>query len=231
MILMQEIALSDAQQCQYLPDRQWRFRYFFASQLDAVELDELLRRGWRKFGYYYFRPSCRGCQACVPIRVRTEDFKPSKNQKELLKKNRHVEVDFGPLEFDEEVFRIYKRHSMERFGNESSLDEFVMNFYSESCPALQSNYYVDGKLAGVGFLDRSSEALSSVYFIFDTDYSRYSLGTYSVLKEIEHAASLGLPYYYLGYYIPECDRMRYKGRFRPHELFDWNDEKWSVAEE
>ena len=42
-------------------------------------------------------------------------------------------------------------------------------------------------------------------------------GTYSVLKQIELCKSWNLRYLYLGLYIAESERMKYKARFLPHQ--------------
>lgn len=77
-----------------------------------------------------------------------------------------------------------------------------------------------------GFLDIGSSSMSSVYFFYDPDYHRYSLGTLAILREIEQAKKLGLTHYYLGYYIAENKHMNYKARFSPHELYDWYNKVW-----
>ena len=73
----------------------------------------------------------------------------------------------------------------------------------------------------------TTRGLSSIYYIYKTSFEQYRLGTYSAIREAEHAASLGLSYYYLGYYIEENPHMAYKGHFHPHETFDWSRETWS----
>jgi leucyl-tRNA---protein transferase len=75
-----------------------------------------------------------------------------------------------------------------------------------------------GKLLGVGLCDVCDESLSTVYFYHDPAESRRGIGTYSALYEIEHARRLGIPYYYLGFWIAACGKMNYKATFRPSEV-------------
>lgn len=222
---------SDEMPCSYLHAKNSRFEYFFATDVSAEELDFLLESGWRKFGMYYFRPDCVNCLNCIPIRIQTKKFKPSKTQKRVLKKREKITMRTGPLQFKKEIFDIYRIHSRDRFQRETNdIDEFYHSFYLQSCPSMQSEYYIDNILAAVGFIDQSSNSLSSVYLAYDTAYEKYSLGTLSVIMEIELAASLGLEYYYLGYVINENHSMAYKGSFYPHELYDWPTQTWKVID-
>jgi arginyl-tRNA--protein-N-Asp/Glu arginylyltransferase len=227
MILLQEPRVSDYTPCTYMPDRMWRFIYFFASDIDGAELEELLCRGWRKFGDYYFRPACGDCRLCIPLRILAADMRPGKSQRRVMRRCANIEARFVEPEYRGEIFEIYRDHSMKRFGRASDEGDFIASFYTQSCPSLQSEYYADGELIAAGFLDVSREALSSAYFVYRTAYEHLRLGTYSVIREASHAASLGLKYYYLGYYIRECPRMEYKGHFHPHETYDWSGERWT----
>ena len=59
-----------------------------------------------------------------------------------------------------------------------------MNFYSPSTPSLQSEFYINGELIGLGFLDRGKDCLSSVYFIYDTTGNRVGeLTVFSYLRQ------------------------------------------------
>lgn len=80
-----------------------------------------------------------------------------------------------------------------------------------------------GKLIAVGVLDILPHAVSSKYFFWDSDYAALSPGKFSALKEAEwvqtaaeHAPSLH--YYYMGYYIHSCQKMRYKADYEPSDL-------------
>ncbi len=227
MIILQENKISSPARCHYLPDKKWQFEYFFATDIDELELHTLLMTGWRKFGYYYFKPSCKNCMKCLPLRVKVNDFTPTKSQRRVIKKNRDINVEFTPLNYSEKIFEIYQIHSTNRFGKtDNNKNDFISSFYKQSCPTLQSMYYRDNELAGVGFIDITHNALSSIYYIFDTAYSNLNLGTYSIIREINQAADLGLSYYYLGYFVEECSSMAYKGRFAPYETYNWDKGVW-----
>lgn len=82
----------------------------------------------------------------------------------------------------------------------------------------------DKHLLAVGVVDILPNCLSSVYAFYDPDLSRtLNLGKVTALREIEwvRRASLHRPslrFYYLGFYIHSCPKMRYKAEYGPSEL-------------
>jgi arginine-tRNA-protein transferase len=74
-----------------------------------------------------------------------------------------------------------------------------------------------GALRIVSLVDRLADGLSSVYTFFDPEPPQASLGTYSILWQIERCRQLGLAYLYLGYWIEESPKMAYKATFKPIE--------------
>jgi arginine-tRNA-protein transferase len=159
-----------------------------------------------------------------------ERFRPSRSQRRVLKRCSGIRTTFGPLRYESALFDLYQSHSQVRFGQEHSFEDFAASLHSPSCPTLLSRYELDGRLVGAGYLDLAYDGLSSVYFVYDPAVSHLSLGVFSVLREIAETASLGLPYYYLGYHVPGCDRMAYKASFRPHQVLDWEDGSWREGE-
>lgn len=84
-------------------------------------------------------------------------------------------------------------------------------------------YILDGKVIAVGVIDILPKCVSSVYLYYDPDYSFLSLGTYSALRELAftrhlHSLCSDINYYYLGFYIHSCAKMRYKGQYDPSYL-------------
>ncbi|KAH8401407.1 hypothetical protein KR009_005307 [Drosophila setifemur] len=83
--------------------------------------------------------------------------------------------------------------------------------------SFHQQYWLDDKLIAVGVLDILPGSVSSVYFFYDPDYSFLSLGTYGSLREIDFVQTIAqnvpaLKYYYMGFYIHSCPKMRYKGK-------------------
>lgn len=226
MILHSDMRISPESDCPYLENRKWRTNYFFASGLSADELEFILSKGWRKFGMYYFRPACRDCDECVPIRLLTGEMNVSKSMKRVLRRCREIRVEFNEPEYRDEIYEIYKKHSLVRFDKTSSQSDFLHSFYTLSCPSIQSEYFLDDRLIATGFLDVSSTSLSSVYFIYDTDYMNYRLGTFSIIREAAYGLERGLNYYYLGYYVKENRSMAYKNCFHINEKMDWTTGIW-----
>lgn len=74
-------------------------------------------------------------------------------------------------------------------------------------------YYYNGKLIAVAVLDFLPSGMSSVYFIWDPDYAKWSLGKVSALRELAILSKINRNYYYLGYYIEDCPKMKYKEKF------------------
>jgi len=80
-------------------------------------------------------------------------------------------------------------------------------------------FRLSGRLIAVAVSDRLDQGLSAIYTFFDPDEEARSLGVLAVMRQIDLARSLGLPYVYLGYWIKECEKMRYKNQYRPLQAY------------
>lgn len=89
--------------------------------------------------------------------------------------------------------------------------------------SFHEQYWLDNELIAVGVIDILPSCVSSVYFFYDPAYSHLSLGTFSSLREVYLTRQLNkiakdLKYYYMGFYIHICPKMRYKARMKPSKL-------------
>jgi len=127
----------------------------------------------------------------------------------------------------EEKWSLYRRYLRHRHDGTMGEDyDDLANFlYRSPVRTLEVTYRVGERLGGVGIIDVSSRAVSTVYFYFDPDLSRRSLGVFSVLWEIEWCRARGMSHYYLGFYVRGARSMSYKADYRPHELLG-ADGRW-----
>ncbi|KAH7920811.1 hypothetical protein BV22DRAFT_1020525 [Leucogyrophana mollusca] len=93
-------------------------------------------------------------------------------------------------------------------------------------------YRLDGELIAMGVLDILPSCISSVYFMYDSRWEKFSLGKLSALREISlakdiHDAGIAtMTSLYMGFYIHSCQKMRYKGEYSPSYLVDPEEYTW-----
>ncbi|KAL5375461.1 hypothetical protein DPSP01_011161 [Paraphaeosphaeria sporulosa] len=91
-------------------------------------------------------------------------------------------------------------------------------------------YRLDGRLVAMGVLDLLPHCVSGVYFLYHSDFEKWSFGKLSALREATLALEGGYQYYYMGYYIHSCVKMRYKGEYRPQYVLDPESLTWDPLE-
>lgn len=186
------------------------------------EFDERLEAGDRRQGMFLYRTACPNCRACEPIRLDTTTFRPNRSQRRILERgNRELRVEIGPPMADMRRVELYNLHKELRgLGENQSridLDGYREFLVMTCCDSFEMRYFSGPELLGVALVDRGERSLSAVYCYYDPNYAKLSIGTYSILRQVELCKSWGLQHLYLGLYIGDCERMRYKARFTPHE--------------
>lgn len=206
--------------CSYIEGNTFSGEHYIVQDIDTDEMDFLLRNGYRHFGYYFFRPMCTDCHACIPLRIPVDCFRLSASERRLIRKNRRFTVALTPPSASRQAFRVYKHHKR-RFNErgEDSYEQFVESFFYPLPCSYQLSIYDGQRLICVSHIDITDTSLSAVYCYYTPDYHAFSLGSFAILKEIELARTLGLSYVFLGYYIAENRHMNYKRRFYPNQLF------------
>jgi arginyl-tRNA--protein-N-Asp/Glu arginylyltransferase len=210
--------------CPYLPGRTERKIVTELSGTEAEALHERLSRaGFRRSHNIAYAPVCPGCQACVPIRVVSEDFTPDRTQRRILRANADLTVSEMPARATAEQFTLFQRYQKNRHadGDMAAMGYYDYRAMIEDTPistGILEFRDTQDRLLGACLTDWLADGLSAVYSFFDTEEDKRSLGTFAVLWLIGRARSLGLPYVYLGYWVPESRKMAYKARFRPSEI-------------
>ena len=219
------------QPCPYLEGRMER-KLFTALQGDAATKlnDSLSKQGFRRSQNVLYRPSCAECSACMSARIKVADFEPTRSQKRVAKRNarlRRRATSPWATEAQYELFRDYltSRHAA---GGMADMDMFEFAAMVEETPIrtrlieYTEPNFSDG-LSAVCLTDVLDDGLSLVYSFFNPDLDKDSLGTYVILDHIEIARDLGLPYVYLGYWVPGSPKMDYKAKFAGVEIYNGQD--------
>lgn len=87
-------------------------------------------------------------------------------------------------------------------------------------------YRLDGRLIAMAVLDILPHGVSAVYMMYHSDFEQYSFGKLSALREANYAREHGCEFYYMGFYIHSCTKMRYKNDFQPQYFLDVVDKSW-----
>lgn len=102
--------------------------------------------------------------------------------------------------------------------SDMTYDDYLNMIRSSPVRSLIFEYRQDGELIGASLTDVMRDGFSLVYSFFDPALAARSPGNFIILDHIRHARELGLPYVYLGYWIPGSEKMAYKGQFKPLEV-------------
>lgn len=206
-----------------------------AFECDSVPpemMDRLWAAGWRHFGIRFFRYSTDFIEdrpvTITPLRLDLEKFTPTQSQRRVLRRNADTRCEFIPASLSPEARAMFHAHKM-RFKD--NIPDDLSEFISHSpgtipCPCFECRIWVGDDLAAISFLDLGLTASSAVYGVFDPAHSRRSLGTYTMLSEIEHSRAAGHRYYYPGYATLEPSPYDYKKQFTGMEYLDWRLNAW-----
>ena len=98
-------------------------------------------------------------------------------------------------------------------------DQYCEFLLQSSIDSVLVTFHEGNQLKMVSIIDQLPDGLSSVYTFFDPDEPQGSLGTFSILWQINYCQIEKHSYLYLGYWIEESRKMNYKAHFQPLEYF------------
>jgi leucyl-tRNA---protein transferase len=230
------------QPCPYLDGRMER-KLFTALQGEHAQKlnDTLSKQGFRRSQNVLYRPSCAECSACLSARIRVADFVPSRTQRRILKRNADLRRNATSPWATEDQFALFRRYLDARHATGGMADMDIFEFaamieetpirsrvieYTRAATPGEAGGVAGRALAAVCLTDVFDDGLSMVYSFYDPDLSARSLGTQLILDHVEIAREAGLPFVYLGYWVPGSRKMGYKAGFGALEIYKggrWQD--------
>ncbi|MDR1006942.1 MAG: arginyltransferase [Campylobacteraceae bacterium] len=218
-------------ECSYLCDKACTMHYKYITDCSALLNSALVERGWRRFGLYFSRPNCQMCKECINLRIDVKNFQFSNSAKRIFKKNRYIKTFVCKPSLTRKHLELYEKyHKFMSVKKGWKYYEMTPKRYFElhvaGCEDFGKEvlYFYKDSMIAVDLIDITNDGISSIYFFYDPDFSKLSLGKYSIYQQILLAQSQELDWIYLGYYVKECQSLMYKAEYKPHQLLQGNPE-------
>lgn len=212
------------------------FQSYHPVQYDPELLDNLLSEGWFRGGNVMYQSKMlyldESVYSVVNIRSNLSNYSFPKRLRKLLRKNKErFSYSIQPLRITIDKERLYKEQSKKFRG---FVHDNLDNYLHEGLPYNNFNTFeltvFDGdKLVAASFFDLGKTSIASLLGIYSEAYSKYSLGIFTMLLELEFAIAEGYKYYYPGYVFKGMSLFDYKLRMGQVEYFDWKGE-WQKLE-
>jgi arginyl-tRNA--protein-N-Asp/Glu arginylyltransferase len=212
--------------CPYVPGRAERKLIVdLAGSGGSLFYDDLSRAGFRRSHRFAYRPVCRGCASCVPVRIAVERFAHTRSTRRIRNINRDLWARLGGARATAEQFRLFTAYQSSRHRD----SDMALMHYGDYRAMVEDTpvrtaiaEFRDGRGALVAstLIDLLDDGISAVYSFYDPLQPKRSLGFWSVLWLVEECRRRGHPFVYLGYWIAESPKMAYKDRFPALERLD-----------
>ena len=195
--------------------------------LHPMVFDRFCEDGWCYWSDLIFRRNYwewRGepCRV-VLLRIRLDEFTFSKSQRKCLRRNRDLRILRHPLRIVQQHELLFERHAARFHHNRPSTIYGFFSAWSHILPCLGVEFDVfsgDRHIAS-SFFHMGQNSMAGNYCIHDPQEASRSLGTFTMLLEIEYARQLGKTYYYPGFVYDLPSEFDYKLNFNNLEYFDW----------
>ncbi len=225
MNILKEFQLDD--KCSYLDNLETTTHYKIIENCSTLACEDLIQRGYRRFGKMFFRPICLSCNECQSIKIDVINFKLSKSKRRVIKKASHIKTIVQTPNLSQEhldlfeKYHLYMKDKKDWSYNETTADHYYNSFVSGHEEfGYEVLYFDEDKLIGVDLIDILEDGISSIYFYYHPDYQEYSLGKLSLYNQINIAKQYNKKWIYLGYYVQDCPSLSYKAQYKPYLTLD-----------
>ncbi|MBE9539615.1 MAG: arginyltransferase [Proteobacteria bacterium] len=213
--------------CSYLEDQEAVTLFVDPKHtVDKALYSSLSGLGFRRSGSHIYRPHCEACNACIPSRIPVAEFRMSRGQRRTWNRNQDLVVEESETIIDDAAYQLYTNYIEMRHKDgdmyppvREQYESFLNNPWQ--CTRYYRFYLPENgqqTLVAIAVADFLDDGQSAIYTFFDPTQEKRSLGTYTILWQVDNARNSGLNYLYLGYWIRNCQKMSYKTSYRPLEL-------------
>jgi arginyl-tRNA--protein-N-Asp/Glu arginylyltransferase len=202
----------------------------------ASDYDRLLSEGWFRGTGVLYRSELVCAHETIysvqHIRLPITAFKRKKHHEKIFRRNRaKFRIEIGEPDYDERREELYDFHRSRflAFLHHRFLDLMQSSMHHGHFDTKEIRVFDGDKLIAISYFDHGIRAMASMMCIFDPEYAKYSLGTYTMLEEIEYGRNNRAEYYYPGYVLDQPSSFDYKLKLGDYEWMG-KDRKWYSKE-
>ncbi|MCV6606769.1 MAG: arginyltransferase [Campylobacterales bacterium] len=232
---MEELILYDFiaedKPCPYLENTPSKTKYHWMEECTTDAYQKMLEHGYRRFGKLFFNPICEGCYKCLSVRINPQTFLWKRKFKRVLKKNQDLTIVVNRPSITTQHIELHNKYHQDMQGRRDwtqediTVEQYYRSFVEGAGDfGYEFLYFLDEKLISVALVDILPKSVSAVYCFYDPDYRDRSLGTLSILKQLQIAKQNSIDYVYLGYMVRENQSLKYKENFKPLEILSGRPE-------
>lgn len=194
--------------------------------------DEYLHKGWFRSSFMMYKSEIlcinSGLSSIVNIRIDLEKFIPKKRHRKIIRKNdSRFEVSIQSLNISFEADQLYQqqKQKFQGFIHNNLKDYLFATMEMVPYNTKQLEVRFEGKLIALSIIDIGLSSIASILGLYDLNFKEYSLGNYTMLKEMEFAKDSGLKWYYPGYILDQESSFNYKLKFSECQYMN-EDSEW-----
>lgn len=132
--------------CAYIDHHTMRMEYKFIEDCPYLLNQKLVQQGWRRFGEYYSRPNCDGCDKCLSLRIKADEYRFTKNAKRTIRKNANTKFLLQKPTLTRNHLNLYEKYHRymeeKKVGSTmNSVQIAIMNFMLVELWTLGKKFY------------------------------------------------------------------------------------------
>ena len=186
--------LTETEPCSYLPEEKASLLVVDPTEkISLSEYSQLSQSGFRRSGKTIYRPQCKSCDQCIPIRIPVKNFIPKRRHRRVLRKNSKVSVSKVNPFFSVEHFSLYSKYINNRHHSDDMDPSSIAQYRDFLVEGKQGTsfyeYREDDVLLAVSVTDSLNDGISAIYNFYEPTLNSRSLGILTILSLIRETSN------------------------------------------
>lgn len=202
-------------------------QFYFPQDLPPEEMDMMLANGWFRSSNMLYRAQLTilydSLYSIVRTRLPLANYTFKKRLRKIMNRcNSRFRIEMGRASITPEKEALYQthKHRFKGYIAKNLEDYFNDPFDKRIFDTREIRVYDGDELIAVSFFDQGEKSIASLLGLFNHEYSKFSLGTFTMLMEIQYGMAQGLRYFYPGYVLPGNSDFDYKLRLGNMEYYN-----------